>query len=167
MKANMVHDLLPQTFFHPPVDPIFGRLIDDFLGDSTLDPETGYEEMEDKYRIRVAVPGLSKKDLQLRLEANVLYLSGKARQSQQGKDAQVVEQHHFERSFVLPGGVDLSRIKARCRYGLLTITLPKLRAENKAKRIAVRGGEENGFSPRRWLAQAKRCLRGSCGNGSK
>ncbi len=139
MKTNMVHSLLPDTFFNTPPDRLFGRLFEDFFSDNTLDPQTGYEEWEDKYQLRVAVPGLSKKDLQLRLEDNVLYLSGEARQMQQSKDASAIGRRRFKRSFVLPDDVDLLRIKARCQHGLLTVTLCKSRPVREAKRIPVRG----------------------------
>jgi HSP20 family protein len=126
MKTNMVHSLLPvlpDTSLILSMDRHFGRLIEKFFSDNSLNTQMEYKDLKDKYQLRVAVPGLSKNDLQLRLEDNMLYLSGYTRQTQQYKEASLLEQRRFERRFVLPSDGDPLRIKAHCRRGVLMVTL--------------------------------------------
>jgi HSP20 family protein len=123
------------------------RLFSDVFGRTTGEEATGawlpavdiYEE-GDNLILQAEVPGVAKNDLDVRVENNVLTLSGERRQQKEVRDEQFhrLERAYgkFVRSFTLPVGIDTDKIKAEFRDGLLTLTLPKVE-EAKPKRIKV------------------------------
>ena len=91
--------------------------------------------------LRVEVPGISEKDIDLKLEGNVLTLKGGEKAG--GKEGQRRLSPYREllrfllsRSFTLPDSADREAIKADFKAGVLTITLPQ-RPEVKPREIPV------------------------------
>ena|SRR6185295_14833464 len=86
------------------------------------------------------LPGIDIKDVDVRVENNVLTLQGQRKFDQELKKDNVhrVERVYgsFTRSFTLPSVVDTEKIKAESKDGVLKVTLPK-REEAKAKQIQV------------------------------
>jgi HSP20 family protein len=86
------------------------------------------------------VPGLSEKDLKIAINQDVLSLSGE-RQADvpQGYTAHRQERIplKFSRSFKLPCKVDLEKVTATTKDGILTITLPKV-PEAQPRQITVK-----------------------------
>lgn len=80
--------------------------------------------------IRVEVPGVEKKDLDVSLSDSTLNIKGKISREvkEQKKDYFRCEIAHgnFSRSLSLPSGVDPSKISANLKEGILEITLPKV-----------------------------------------
>lgn len=103
-------------------------------------PAVDIYEQGDNLVLQAEVPGVGRDDLDVRVEGNVLTLSGERKQQKEIKDEQFhrLERSYgkFVRSFTLPVGIDTDRIKAEFRDGLLTLTLPKAE-EAKPKRIKV------------------------------
>ncbi len=120
------------------------RLFDGFFRGGRS--ETGYYpavdiyETNDAVMIEVEVPGMSKDDIKITVEDNVLRIHGEKKLEREEKDRNyyVVERSYgtFERAFRLPDYVDSEKIKAKFENGVLTITLPK-REEEKKKVIDV------------------------------
>jgi HSP20 family protein len=90
--------------------------------------------------LKAELPGVDPKDVDIRLENNVLNLRGQRRQEGEVKRESYhrVERSYgtFSRSFTLPTVVDQAAIKAEFKDGLLQVTLPK-REEAKAKQIQI------------------------------
>jgi HSP20 family protein len=103
-------------------------------------PAVDIFEEGDNLILQAEVPGVGKEELDVRVENNILTLSGERRQQKEIKDEQFhrLERSYgkFVRSFTLPVGIDTERIKAEFKDGLLTLTLPKAE-EAKPKRIKV------------------------------
>lgn len=75
------------------------------------------------------LPGFQQDDIDIRLENNVLMLSGERRHETEGPENYFrAERTHgsFSRSFALPTTVDPEKIEARYRDGILTLTMPKV-----------------------------------------
>ncbi len=103
-------------------------------------PRVDILEGEDKYRIRVELPGLSDKDFSLETRDGHLTLSGGWPEKEEDGEKAIcreITRGRFSRTFRLPERVDTEKIEARFEHGILEITLP-LREEEKPKAISVK-----------------------------
>jgi HSP20 family protein len=98
-------------------------------------PSVDISETAEEYLIRAALPAVKKDDVSVTVEDGMLTLSGERQQQEEQKDEKFhkVESFYgnFSRSFALPDAVDTSAIRAESRDGLLTIHVPKTKAEAK------------------------------------
>ena len=86
---------------------------------------------EDKGNLKIILelPGVKLEDVKISLENQILTVHGEKKQVAEEKS----ERWHryersygsFERTFTLPGTVDVDRIQATMEQGVLTLTLPK------------------------------------------
>jgi HSP20 family protein len=91
--------------------------------------------------VRMDIPGIEAKDLDIQVSENVLTISGerKEEREEKGKTYHRVERRTgaFSRSVVLPCPVKESAVDAQYRNGILTVRLPKAE-ESKSKKITVK-----------------------------
>jgi HSP20 family protein len=105
--------------------------------DAHLDwaPSVDISETGQEYLIRAALPAVKKEDVEVTFEDGMLTLSGERRQKeeQKGEKFHKVETFYgnFSRSFALPDAIDAAAITADSKDGVLTIHVPKTRAEAK------------------------------------
>jgi HSP20 family protein len=124
-----------ENFFH-------GDLQDDgAFGLSLWTPAVDIAEHDNEYVVRVELPGVSKDDVKITLESNVLTIRGEKKRE---KDVEKDNYHRmermygsFQRSFTLPSTVRADKIDAVYKDGILTITLPKAE-EARPKQIEVK-----------------------------
>ena len=107
-----------------------------------LAPKTDIAETDGGFEIALEVPGIDSKDLSLEVKDNVLTVSGerKVEEKEEGKNFVKVERSHgkFSRAFRLPDNTDEKRIKADCKNGVLTVSVPKAETgEPKSLKIKV------------------------------
>ena len=125
------------------------RLFDDFFERPVTRPEwteatwcpcVDMSETKDNVIIKTEIPGISKDDVKVSVQDNVLTLSGEKKQEKEEKDANYhrIERNHgsFSRSFTLPASVKPDKVKATYKDGVLNITLPKSE-EVKPKEIPI------------------------------
>jgi HSP20 family protein len=97
-------------------------------------------EHEGNIVLKAELPGIEPKDVDIRVENNVLTLRGERRIDTEVKREQYhrVERAYgaFSRSFTLPSVVDTEKIKAEYKDGVLRMTLPT-REEAKPKQINI------------------------------
>jgi HSP20 family protein len=90
--------------------------------------------------LKAELPGVDPKDVDIRLENNVLTLRGQRKFENEVKKESYhrVERSYgsFSRSFTLPSVVDQGAIKAEFKDGILKVVLPK-REESKPKQIEI------------------------------
>jgi HSP20 family protein len=103
-------------------------------------PAVDIYEQENNIVIKAEVPGVDPKDVDIRLENNVLTIKGERKFDNEVKKENYhrVERAYgvFTRSFTLPTVVDPNAIKAEYKDGVLRVTLPK-REEAKPKQIQI------------------------------
>jgi HSP20 family protein len=103
-------------------------------------PAVDVRESDDAYAFEVDVPGLTKEDIQVEVEADTLTIRGERKQEQttaRGACKRTERRFgRFERAFQIGDGLDAEKIAARLDNGVLTVTLPK-RDEAKPKHIRV------------------------------
>ena len=129
-------------------DPFF-RLIDTFFNQDSGNedvssrswmPPVDIQETEDGYRLTAELPGMTKDDINITLENNVLRLSGERKFE---KDVKKESYHRIERaygtfgrSFVLPQQVSSDKVEAAFKDGVLTVTVPKAE-QAKPRKITI------------------------------
>jgi HSP20 family protein len=103
-------------------------------------PAVDIFEHEGNIVLKAELPGVDTKDVDVRVENNVLTLRGERKFDNEVKRESYhrVERSYgtFTRSFTLPTVVDTGNIKAEFKEGVLRVTLPK-REEAKPKQIAI------------------------------
>src|ERR1700693_939430 len=102
-------------------------------------PNTDVYETEDALTVIMEVPGVEKKDLDVRLENDVLRVEGQIDFTKyEGLDPLYTEYNigHFARAFTLSSKIDQQQINAQIEDGVLTLTLKKAR-ESMPRRIAI------------------------------
>jgi HSP20 family protein len=139
MNAMLRWSPTRQFHFHQDVNELFERLIGGTTGrteeatrrPSWLPAAEGRIE-EGTYIMRVSLPGVDPKDVNVSLMDNVLTIKGerKADHDTTGKEYFVREVAYgaFERSFELPEGVDAAQVEAKHANGMLEVRVPAPRA---------------------------------------
>ena len=98
-------------------------------------PSVDISETGQEYLIRAALPAVKKEDVEVTFEDGMITLSGERRQKEEQKDEKFhkVETFYgnFSRSFALPDAIDAAAISAESKDGVLTIHVPKTKAETK------------------------------------
>jgi HSP20 family protein len=118
---------------------------DESLTTSQFAPPVDVYEDEHNVVLKVEVPGIDEKDIDVRVENNVLTVHGERKVEKEEKEENFrrIERQYgsFIRTFTLPSTVDAERIQADYDKGILKIVLPK-KAEAKPKSIKVNVGSQ-------------------------
>lgn len=103
-------------------------------------PAVDIEEKEDHYLVSADLPGVSEKDIEVKIEDGILLLSGKRGASEEQKAECRCHSERsfgtFHRCFKLGEGVAADKIEAAYANGVLTVKLPKSE-RMKARQIPV------------------------------
>lgn len=108
-------------------------------------PTIDIAETDKQYAINVELPGVNEKDVRIELTGDTLKISGekKNEKEEKGKNFHRVERQYgsFQRLLTLPGDADPEAIEAKCKNGVLTITVPRTGPPAPAARqIEVKAG---------------------------
>jgi HSP20 family protein len=118
-----------------------GGVADDGSFGNFWSPAVDIREHEDAYLVEVELPGLTKDDVKITMENNILTIQGEKKHEKEEKrgDYHRTERVYgsFQRSFTLPSSVKNDKIEAQYKNGILTVTLPKVE-EAKPKAIEVK-----------------------------
>ena len=98
-------------------------------------------ETEDALVLTVELPGLTREDVQITLENNMLTLAGERNfeKESKGETFHRIERSYgaFSRAFTLPANVKTDKVEAVFNDGLLQVTLPKVE-ESKPRKIEIK-----------------------------
>jgi HSP20 family protein len=115
------------------------------LTNTSFAPPVDVYEDEHNVTLKLEVPGIDEKDIDVRIENNTLTVHGERKFEKEEKEENFrrVERQYgsFTRSFTLPNTVDPEQVKANYEKGILKISLAK-KAEAKPKQIKVSVGSE-------------------------
>ncbi|HLF57052.1 MAG TPA: Hsp20/alpha crystallin family protein [Thermoanaerobaculia bacterium] len=142
----------PETeLYRNRLDRMFNQMLQDFwgaqgpsepVGGRVWMPAVDIKETEEALHFSVELPGMTKEEVAITLENNVLTISGERKfekETKKGEEYHRLERSYgaFSRSFTVPGGVQTDKVDAKFADGVLTIALPK--QENaKPRKIQIR-----------------------------
>jgi len=123
----------------------FGEGRDESLATSSFAPAVDVYEDEHNVTLKIEVPGIDEKDIDVRIENRTLTVTGERKFEKEEKEENYrrVERQYgsFSRTFTLPTTVDTENVSADYEKGVLKIKLTK-KAEAKPKQIKVNVGSE-------------------------
>jgi HSP20 family protein len=103
-------------------------------------PPVDILERENEVILKVDLPEMNQNDIEIKVEENTLIIRGERKFIQEtphGNYLQIERPYGtFQRTFAIPRMIDLERIKAACKDGVLRIVLPK-KEEVHPKQIVV------------------------------
>lgn len=135
-----------------------GNLFDDFFrdvapgfyvkplhGDPLPSPtqiKVDVKETEGSYTVQAEIPGVSKDEIHVSLDGNVVTLRAEVKQQDSSaKDEKVLRSERYfgavSRSFQLPQDIDQAQSKAKYDMGVLTLILPKKQPAAGVQRLAI------------------------------
>ena len=131
--------------------PTVNSFMDDFFDNSNFFPNfekmetfpaTNIEETDVAFNLKMAVPGLTRKDIKVEVDNNILFVSAERENEELDENKNFTKREYnysaFKRSFILPENTDVKKIDAICKDGQLNIVLPKLEIEiHKPKEIVI------------------------------
>jgi len=129
--ANWLDDFFDDTFH------TYGR---ELTADAY--PHVDIVEGQNEYTINAEVPGLDKKDIEVKIEDGVLSIRGEKKNEVEKREKDRYYRLErsfgkFSRSFKLPDNVDANDIQASYKNGVLSLTVRK-NEEAKPKAIEVK-----------------------------
>lgn len=118
---------------------LFPSIFDDLFNDEWLDnstkkirntlPAVNIKESEKDFELEVVIPGLKKEDIKIDVDREVLTISSEQKQEHEEKNDEYTRREFhfssFKRSFSIPESVDVEKIDASYKDGILNIALPK------------------------------------------
>jgi HSP20 family protein len=111
-------------------------------------PTTDVLTHGDDMVVRVELPGVSEKDIDITVTDDILTITGKREEQMETTDqgGYLVRESFrgsFERSMSLPAGIDASTIVAKYEDGVLEVVVPKAAAmhERRTRHIELQSGE--------------------------
>src|SRR6202030_4682116 len=124
---------------------------DESLTSSSFAPAVDVYEDEHNVALKIEVPGIDEKDIDVRIENTTLTVHGERKIEKEKKEENFrrVERQYgsFTRSFTLPTTVDREKVSANYDKGILKISLAK-KAEAKPKQIKVNVSSDKALEPK-------------------
>jgi HSP20 family protein len=137
-------------------DQIFNRFFGNRPGISRRDVTETFSALEPpvnasidkdakKFVCEIALPGVDPQDVNIQVQGNVLRVSGERKVTNESKGADYYQRElvygSFERTIVLPEGVDSDKLNAEYRNGVLEISAP-IAAAALPRRIEIKAAPE-------------------------
>jgi HSP20 family protein len=105
-------------------------------------PAIDVVDKDESVLVKAEVPGCKAEDISLAVHGDTLTISGRKEERAEKKEEGCyrLERRYgdFKREITLPAEVDVNRVEAVCRDGVLTVTLPKIE-KAAVKKIEVKG----------------------------
>ena len=127
---------------HRRMNRLWERLMPSGEGFWGLDfmPAAEMDETEDEIRLKLEIPGMEAKDLDIEVTETSIDISGERKSETKTEARGMVRSEFnygkFERVIPLPAHIQNDKVKAEYHNGILTLTLPKTEAE-KHKTVKV------------------------------
>ena len=104
-------------------------------------PSAELEETDTAYILKLEVPGIDAKDIDIDVTTDTVSVSGERKSERTSDDNGMTrtEFHYgqFRRVIPLPGDIDNHSVSADYRDGILSLTLPKIEKEEETKSVKV------------------------------
>ena len=121
-------------------DRLVGRQLHNGGGQPWV-PMVDVEQTKNALVLKFDLPGMTEKDITIELEGRTLIISGERKEQKETEHEGFYSRERlvgrFTRSFMLPEEVEESKIDAKFRNGVLTVTVPRP-TKQRPRRIAVK-----------------------------
>jgi HSP20 family protein len=121
-------------------DFTLGRSVERGAVEGEWAPAVDVYEDESNVFVKADLPGLTEKDIDVNVVDNTLVIKGEKKKEEEKKEQNYyrLERNYgaFQRAIPLPGAVDIDKVKASFKSGVLEIEMPK-KEEAKPKQIKV------------------------------
>ncbi|MCI5131368.1 MAG: Hsp20/alpha crystallin family protein [Candidatus Electrothrix sp. EH2] len=96
-------------------------------------------ETDNDFVLKVELPGVEKDDVHVSIDNRILTIKGEKKNTDKDKKLHRTECRYgtFIRNFTLPRDVDVDKVEAACKNGVLSLTLAKME-QAKPKQIEVK-----------------------------
>jgi len=132
VKFNNTFDLFPSLFSDFETLPIPSTRERSFL------PLADVSETDTEYEVHLAAAGLGKNDFNVKVDENVLIISGERKKSEKKFNLKETHYGKFVRKFTLPNEVNVDEISATYVDGILNVKVPKDVTKTKTKLIEIK-----------------------------
>nr|AIX87514.1 heat shock protein 21 [Lycium barbarum] len=94
---------------------------------------------ENEIKMRFDMPGLSKEDVKVSVENDMLIIKGEHKKEEGGNDEHFGGRNYssYDTRLALPDNVDTDKIKAELKNGVLFIWIPKTKVEKKVTDVQI------------------------------
>ncbi|MBF2000045.1 MAG: Hsp20/alpha crystallin family protein [Synechococcales cyanobacterium C42_A2020_086] len=120
------------------INRLFDRLLpsgDGEIRSLTFVPSAEMEETDDAIHLRLEVPGMESKDLEVEVTEESVSIRGERKTESKTEARGMIrsEFHYgkFERRISLPAHIQTDKVQAECKNGVLTLMLPKVESEQR------------------------------------
>lgn len=124
-NSDLINDTL-KTVFN---SPLFDKW-ENLNTAAGYTPKVNINENRDNFNIKLELPGLTKENVKLSVENNVLSVSGSRKEENKTEDTNTIINEiyygEFSRNFNLSKDIKIDAIDAEFKDGVLNITLPKI-----------------------------------------
>lgn len=100
-----------------------------FLGRTFIESSASFNDAGRQYIVRLNLEGIKKEEVNVQVKDNQLVVSSQVKKETFGQ--QTLSYSRFFSSFLLPQDADISQIKTEFKNDLLTITIPKVKANSR------------------------------------
>jgi HSP20 family protein len=139
--------MLPILRNSTPSITLFDRFFDDdFFALPTIWNESGIRnplhdiiENEKEFIVELALAGVKKEDISLKIDNNVLSITAERKESDNKYNRKQTFYGKYQKSFTLPENIDVDSIQAGFENGILKLNIPKVEeVEQKVKQIEIK-----------------------------
>ena len=119
------------------IDRVYRTFLNDGSGGAYRSPSVDIHENENDYVLEAELPGLSEKDVEVKVEDNLLTIASRIdEKGEEKRNGYLVRERRsaaFNRSFALPKDADREKIAATFKDGLLSLQIPKAESATPLK----------------------------------
>jgi len=135
---RLFEDLMPVGRRRPAQRSVFDLDFAKPMTDWAVYPAFDLIEKDKEYEITAELPGVDEKNVEIKLNNNLLTIRGEKSESKEEKEKDYFLSERrfgsFQRSFQVPNGIDADKIEASYSKGVLTVRLPKSAEGQKTER---------------------------------